>query len=197
MPNSDDKVKAIEQIAFDLFLDKGYDATTVRMICQKAGIESPTLYYYFGSKKGLFFAIVDSLLKRYNLIQRDLILGEQLSAKDKLYNFYEYSINFTLQHYQETKFYLRYVLFTPNELQEDIQVYMMETFDRRRRLYRECIEECIKQGEVQCDVLTGVTKLLNFIDSATFNVIFSQWRPSSEELQENINIFYKYQLKGK
>jgi AcrR family transcriptional regulator len=197
MPNSDDKVKVIEQIAFDFFLDKGYDATTVRMICQKAGIESPTLYYYFGSKKGLFFSIVDSLLKRHGMIQRELFVGDHLTAKDKLYNFYQHSIDFTFEHYQETKFYLRYVLFTPIELQEDIQVYMKETFDQRIALYQECIDGCIKQGEIQCDLQAGVTKLLNFIDSATFNVVFSHWKPSSEELQENFDIFYQYHLRGK
>lgn len=197
MPYSDDKVKAIEQIAFELFLDKGYDATTVRMICKKAGIESPTLYYYFGSKKGLFLSIVDSLLERYSIIPRELILGDHITAKDKLYNLYKHSINFTLEHYQETKFYFRYVLFTPNELREDIQAYMKENFEFRRRLYQECIKECIQQGEIQCDIQVGVTRLLNLIDSATFNIIFSQWSPTSEELQDNINIFYKYQLRGK
>lgn len=197
MPNFDDKVKIIEQIAFDFFLDKGYDATTVRMICQKAGIESPTLYYYFGSKKGLFFSIVISLLKQYGLILRERVIGEHLTAKEKLYNFYEHSINFTIQHFKETKFYLRFALFAPNDLQDDIQVYMKETFDRRIELYQECIEACIKQGEIQCDVQTGVSKLLNLIDSATYNVVFSNWRPSTKELQENLDIFYTYQLRGK
>lgn len=197
MPNSDDKMKTIEQIAFDLFLNNGYDATSVRMICNKAGIEPPTLYYYFGSKKGLFFAIVENLLKCYRLIPRELILGNHQQAKDKLYNLYEHSINFTIQHYQETKFYFRYIIFTPSELQEDIQSYIQDNFDFRRRLYQECIEECIQQGEIQSDVQTGVTKLINFIDNATSNIIFSQWKPTSEEMKENIDIFYKYQLNGK
>ena len=35
------------------------------MVCKKANIEPPSLYYYFGSKKGLFFAVVDKMLADY------------------------------------------------------------------------------------------------------------------------------------
>ena len=58
MENNTGKKDVIIKIAFDYFLNVGYEATTVRMVCKKANIEPPSLYYYFGSKKGLFFAVV-------------------------------------------------------------------------------------------------------------------------------------------
>lgn len=48
----------ILNIACSLFSEKGYDAVGVQEICEKAGITKPTLYYYFGSKKGLLQAMV-------------------------------------------------------------------------------------------------------------------------------------------
>jgi AcrR family transcriptional regulator len=46
--------------ALDLFAVKGYDATSVREICEAAGITKPTLYHFYGSKDGVFQALVQS-----------------------------------------------------------------------------------------------------------------------------------------
>lgn len=43
--------------AEELFYSRGYDATGVQEIVERAGVTKPTLYYYFGSKKGLLDAI--------------------------------------------------------------------------------------------------------------------------------------------
>ncbi len=40
--------------ASDLFAQKGYAATTVREIVAAVGVTKPVLYYYFGSKEGLY-----------------------------------------------------------------------------------------------------------------------------------------------
>lgn len=45
--------------ACQLFSEKGYDAVGVQEICEKSGITKPTLYYFFGSKKGLLKALAD------------------------------------------------------------------------------------------------------------------------------------------
>lgn len=44
--------------ALDLFAVKGYDATSVREICEAAGITKPTLYHFFGSKDGVLQALM-------------------------------------------------------------------------------------------------------------------------------------------
>lgn len=51
--------------ALDLFAVKGYDATSVREICEAAGITKPTLYYFYGSKDGVFQALVRSGFVQY------------------------------------------------------------------------------------------------------------------------------------
>lgn len=53
---------AVLQVARDLFTSKGFASTTVRQVCQAAGVTAPVLYYHFGSKEGLFEAVVKDAL---------------------------------------------------------------------------------------------------------------------------------------
>ena len=48
--------------ALSLFSQKGYDATSVREICEAAEITKPTLYHFYGSKEGVYHAIVEGAL---------------------------------------------------------------------------------------------------------------------------------------
>ena len=55
----------ILQSALELFASNGYDATSVREICAAAGITKPTLYHFFGSKEGVYRALVDGALEDF------------------------------------------------------------------------------------------------------------------------------------
>lgn len=46
------------ECALHLFAERGYDAVGVQEICNAAGVTKPTLYHYFGSKRGLFEALL-------------------------------------------------------------------------------------------------------------------------------------------
>jgi len=52
--------------ALQLFSSKGYDATSVREICEAAGITKPTLYHFYGSKEGVYRALVDGTLEAFH-----------------------------------------------------------------------------------------------------------------------------------
>lgn len=73
----------ILKTALELFSSKGYDATSVREICEAAGITKPTLYHFYGSKEGVYRALVDGTLESF---RRDLIarLEEPGTAPDRL-----------------------------------------------------------------------------------------------------------------
>jgi len=47
------------ETATALFAEKGYAGASVREIVEKAGVSRPVLYYYFKSKEGLFYAILE------------------------------------------------------------------------------------------------------------------------------------------
>ncbi|MCU0255944.1 MAG: TetR/AcrR family transcriptional regulator [Vicinamibacterales bacterium] len=50
--------------ALGLFATRGYDATSVREICEAAAVTKPTLYHFFHSKDGVFRAIVGGTLQQ-------------------------------------------------------------------------------------------------------------------------------------
>jgi len=47
----------ILQVASRMFAEKGFANVSVRDICRETGTTAPVIYYYFGSKKGLFDAV--------------------------------------------------------------------------------------------------------------------------------------------
>ena len=52
--------EAVLESAIAAFGRKGYAGTSVTDILEATGLSKPTLYYYFGSKEGLFCAILES-----------------------------------------------------------------------------------------------------------------------------------------
>jgi len=52
--------KQLMNVALHLFAQKGYASTTVREICDQAGTTAPSLYYYFGSKEGLYMELMQT-----------------------------------------------------------------------------------------------------------------------------------------
>jgi AcrR family transcriptional regulator len=47
------------EIGRTLFAQKGFDATSVEEIAQKAGVSKPVVYEHFGGKEGLYAVVVD------------------------------------------------------------------------------------------------------------------------------------------
>ena len=56
----------------ELFSSRGYDATSVREICEASEITKPTLYHFFGSKEGVYQALVQGSLDEF----RQAMVGE-------------------------------------------------------------------------------------------------------------------------
>jgi TetR/AcrR family transcriptional regulator len=52
--------KRLLDAALHLFSEKGYEATSIREIIERAGVTRPVLYYYFVNKEDLFKRLVDA-----------------------------------------------------------------------------------------------------------------------------------------
>ena len=57
----------LHSAAAQLFARKGYAAATVREIVERAGVTKPVLYYYYGSKEGIYKAIVEDAMRDFDL----------------------------------------------------------------------------------------------------------------------------------
>ncbi len=67
----------ILQCALDLFASRGYDAVGIQEIVDAAGITKPTLYHYFGSKRGLLDSLLEEHFTRLNQILRAAAVYER------------------------------------------------------------------------------------------------------------------------
>jgi len=78
------EVKALMlKAAASLFSTRGYAATTVREIVASARVSKPVLYYYFGSKEGIYLELMRGPFEKFNLLLSDSLHAVG-SAKSKL-----------------------------------------------------------------------------------------------------------------
>lgn len=73
-PGSDARERLLSG-ATELFASKGYAATTVREIVERAGVTKPVLYYYFRSKEGIYLELMREPFGRF-----DAAVGEAVRA---------------------------------------------------------------------------------------------------------------------
>ena len=71
----DARMRILES-AIEIFAKKGYVASSVREIVLAAGVTKPVLYYYFGSKEGLFRSIVQSAVEWQSELVDDMYRSE-------------------------------------------------------------------------------------------------------------------------
>ena len=69
----------ILQVASRMFAEKGFANVSVRDICRETRTSPPVIYYYFGSKKGLFEAVARKQISMGDFIRK---LSRATESKD-------------------------------------------------------------------------------------------------------------------
>lgn len=64
------------KMAHQLFISKGFQATSIQDILDYSGISKGTFYHYFTSKNELFIAIVKSVTQKIEKERNDLLIGQ-------------------------------------------------------------------------------------------------------------------------
>lgn len=78
--------------ALRLFTSRGYAATTVREIVAAAGVTKPVLYYYFGSKEGLYLEIMGGISQAFEQRVQELQLLSG-TVRERLLHFFSAMFN--------------------------------------------------------------------------------------------------------
>jgi TetR/AcrR family transcriptional repressor of mexJK operon len=83
---SDRKRKLLLSVATEVFLDKGYDGTSMDDVAAKAGVSKPTVYRFFSDKERLFAEIVRATTGEIDELVRLVVetLAEQTSVESGL-----------------------------------------------------------------------------------------------------------------
>ena len=116
----------IEKIALELFAVKGYHATSISQIAEKAGISKGLLYNYYKSKEHLLDSVI---IKVYDEIMRIVQMSENLPAEKQI----EQMIIQTIDHLEKNITFWRLYLFLIH--QSDIQLKLKGTWEKMRDDY--------------------------------------------------------------
>jgi AcrR family transcriptional regulator len=126
----------IENIALELFALKGYHATSISQIAQKAGISKGLLYNYFESKEQLLDSIIT---KVYDEIMRIVQMSENLPAEKQI----EQMIIQTIDHLKKNITFWRLYLFLVH--QSDIQKKLAKLYEKMRNDYMEYVVKLFQE----------------------------------------------------
>ncbi len=192
----EEKIRHIQKIAFNLFLDNGYEATTIRKICIKAKVEAPSIYNFFGSKKGLFLSVVSSLWEKYteesNCYFSNTLGG---SPDKKLFAYFNFSVRYTIENLDEARFFLRFSLFPPSELKKDILHFLSQQQTYKLNQISSIVADCVQKGLIIISPDQAIASFIKYVNNNTFDIVFTHWAPSEKELLESWESFFT-QLNG-
>jgi AcrR family transcriptional regulator len=77
--NMNDRKQHVIKIAHDLFIEKGYQATSIQDILDYSGISKGTFYNYFSSKSDLIVALFNMIYKKLEQERNELLIGQSPS----------------------------------------------------------------------------------------------------------------------
>lgn len=133
------------ETASHLFAEKGYALTSVREIVARAGVSKPVLYYYYKSKKGLFYAILEWGAE----VQKKVIdeVFEVSGTVEDRFVFLYRRIYEEIPKYRDLYKLIHGLIYGPPQSSPgyDFPIYQRQMFDAVKRL---CVEG-LSSGEIQ------------------------------------------------
>ena len=124
--------------AAQLFDRKGYAATTVREIVAAAGVSKPVLYYYFGSKEGIYIELMRGPVRKF-----DAVFGEirerEGSASDRIQELMNRTFATFLEHMEAVR--MMYSLYYGPH--QGAPFFDFATYHER---YWETVHELVEEG---------------------------------------------------
>ena len=71
------------ELAYNLFITKGYDNTSVDEIIEKANMAKGTYYYYFTSKEEMLDQVIDNMINK-EILEAKKFIDMPISVEQKL-----------------------------------------------------------------------------------------------------------------
>jgi AcrR family transcriptional regulator len=87
----------ILDVAFAEFAEKGFSGGNTDAIAQRTGVTKRLIFYYFGSKEGLFIAVLEMAYERIRKSEEDLGL-DKLGPREAIRRLVEFTFDFDNAH---------------------------------------------------------------------------------------------------
>jgi TetR/AcrR family transcriptional regulator len=148
-----------------LFAEKGYANVSIRDICKATGTTAPVIYYYFGSKKGLFDAVARKQISMGDFVARLSKFSEAADPKKGL----ESLITSYLSYFPEHAFSVGLYMRDSATLDKQSARIASDDLERMAKIVSRLIERSIAKGqfrktdpEMAADCLLGMLNRVIF-----------------------------------
>lgn len=161
MKKGEKRKQELLKIAYNMFLSRGYENTSVDEIIAEAQIAKGTYYYYFPSKEKMLEDVIEMMIESETETARQII-GSDMPVPQKII-----AVMTSIR---------------PTEAEQPIQDVLMQPenvlmHDKVRKklikvivpLLSEVIEEGVNTGIFECDNIPERVRMLLVISNATFN----------------------------
>ena len=132
----------ILQVASKMFAEKGFANVSVRDICRETGTTPPVIYYYFGSKKGLFEAVARKQISMGDFIMKLSKASESKDPKKGLESFVSTYLSSFPEHTFDVGLYMR----DSATLDKHSAQMVSEDLERIRALALGLVDRSIRMG---------------------------------------------------
>lgn len=149
--------------ALDLFYAKGYDAVGIQEIVDAAGVTKPTMYYYFGSKKGLLEELIQSVFDDLmQALESAAVRQPEDHFPDVLYRIAGAFLKYAVTHEKEYRFVLAlYYTGEENEGHLVVRPRIGRYYSRLVRVFEEAAGELGNMNGRQEQFALGLQGLLD------------------------------------
>ena len=161
MRKGEKRKKELLNIAYDIFLTRGYENTHVDEIIEKAQIAKGTYYYYFQSKEQMLEEVIDMMIE--NETERaSQIIRMDIPVPQKIVG-----IVASMKPTEEEQ-PVKNALFQPKNVLMHYKV-RQKLICVLTPLLSEVIGEGVKEGIFECENIPERVKMLLIISDSTFN----------------------------
>ena len=161
MKKGEKRKKMLLMIAYDMFITRGYDNTSVDEIIEKADIAKGTYYYYFQSKEQMLEEVINMMIDNETKIAEQIIRTDS-SVPEKIVGI------LTSMKPTEEEQPIKNTLFKEENVLMHHKV-RKKLIDTLTPLLSEVIKEGVNEGIFECDNIPERVKMLLIISDGTFN----------------------------
>ncbi len=149
------------EIAYKLFITKGYDNTSVDEIISEANIAKGTYYYYFTSKEEMLDQVINNIIEKEITIAKEY-LNKPLTVEQKLIGI------ITSLRPSDNETSIVEALNDENNLKMH-KKYSKKLIESATTILKEVIQEGIKKGIFNCDNIEERIKVILIISDELFD----------------------------
>lgn len=161
--------------ATDLFIEQGYDATSISQIARQAKVNRSLIFHHFENKSRLWVTCKTCFFEQHNTSMEAIFAA----ARESRAAFIELTVVQRFRFYQANPRFVRFIAWQSLDKEDKAQTDMMHQI-----LTRSCatVEALQAQGEVSADVDAKIVLLqITSMVSGYFIKNLTQWVSAEEE----------------